>query len=50
LPSDGFNGYHTTTVNGNGEPSEKDMLAVADEVGLSRARATEVIEEVKEFV
>jgi serine/threonine-protein kinase HipA len=47
LPSDGFNGYHTTTVNGSGEPTEKDMFAVADEVGLSRLRATEVIEEIK---
>jgi serine/threonine-protein kinase HipA len=47
LPSDGFNGYHTTTVNGSGEPSEKDMLAVADEVGLSRQRAMDIIEQVK---
>ncbi len=47
LPSDGFNGYHTTTVNGSGEPTEKDMLIVANEVGLSRGRATEIIEEMK---
>jgi serine/threonine-protein kinase HipA len=44
LPSDGFNGFHTTTVNGNGEPSAKDMLAVADETGLSLPKATNIIE------
>jgi serine/threonine-protein kinase HipA len=47
VPSDGFNGCHTTTVNGNGEPTEKDMLAVADEVGLVRHRADAIIGEIK---
>ena len=47
LPSDGFNGYHTTTVNGSGDPAEKDILALADEARLSRSRATDIIEEIK---
>ncbi len=47
LPSGGFNGFHTTTVNGSGNPTEKDMLAVAGEVGLSHGRAAEIIEEIK---
>jgi serine/threonine-protein kinase HipA len=47
LPGDGFNGSHTTTVNGSGAPTDKDMLAVAAGVGLSRSRATEILEEIK---
>jgi serine/threonine-protein kinase HipA len=47
LPSDGFNGFHTTTVNGNGAPTEKDMLAVAKEVGVSQHKAAEIIEDIK---
>jgi serine/threonine-protein kinase HipA len=47
LPSDGFNGFHTTTVNGNGDPTTKDMLAVAEETGLPQRKATEIIEEVR---
>lgn len=38
LPSSGFNGYHTTTINNTGEPTAQDMLAVANEVGLSKQR------------
>jgi serine/threonine-protein kinase HipA len=47
LPSDGFNGFHTTTINGSGDPIEKDMLAVAEQVGLARQRAEEIVEEVR---
>jgi serine/threonine-protein kinase HipA len=50
LPSDGFNGFHTTTVSGNGEPSVKDMLTAAGEVGLSLPKATEIIEYIKNKV
>jgi serine/threonine-protein kinase HipA len=50
LPGDGFNGFHTTTVNGNGDPTEKDMLAVAKEIDLSLPRATEIIEEIRSKV
>ena len=46
LPSPGFNGYHTTTVNNSGEPTIDDMLAVAEKVGLNKRRATEIIQEV----
>ena len=47
LPSNGFNGFHTTTVNNSGEPTVEDMLAVAEKTGLSRQRASEIIEGVK---
>ena len=44
LPSSGFNGYHTTTINGKGEPTLVDVLALATEVGLSKQFAIDVIE------
>lgn len=50
LPSSGFNGYHTTTINNTGEPTDQDMLAVANEVGLSKQRAKGIIEEINEEV
>jgi len=50
LPSDGFNGFHTTTVNNNGEPTINDMMSVAERVGLNKNRAKEIIEEVNTFV
>lgn len=46
LPSDGFNGQHTTTVNGNGKPTAKDMLIVAKNVGMDGKVAKEIMEEV----
>ena len=36
LPSSGFNGYHTTTINGKGEPELSDIITVASEVGIQR--------------
>lgn len=50
LPSAGFNGYHTTTVNGNGEPTIKDMLVVGEKTGLNKHRANEIIQEIKEII
>jgi len=46
LPSSGFNGYHTTTINGQGEPTLKDVTAIATEIGLSANQAKEIIEQV----
>lgn len=48
LPSSGFNGYHTTTINGKGEPTFSDIIAVASEVGITKQRATQITEEVSE--
>lgn len=48
LPSSGFNGYHTTTINGKGEPTLSDTIAVATEIGLSKQSATQIIEELTE--
>ena len=42
LPSSGFNGYHTTTINGKGEPELSDIITVASEVGnTNSARSLE---------
>ena len=46
LPSSGFNGYHTTTVNGTGEPVLSDIIAVAAEVGISKQGAMQIVDEV----
>lgn len=48
LPSSGFNGYHTTTINGKGEPTLADTLVVATEIGLSKQSATQIIDELTE--
>ena len=46
LPSNGFLGYHTTTVNNRGEPKLSDILAVADAAGLSKHRVKYILEKV----
>jgi serine/threonine-protein kinase HipA len=48
LPSSGFNGYHTTTINGQGNPTAKDIMQVATDVGLNRKRAESIVEQVME--
>ena len=50
LPSSGFNGFHTTTINNNGEPTENDMIIVAEKVGLSKTKAIQIIQEVNEII
>lgn len=46
LPSDGFNGYHTTTVNINDNPTTNDMITVAERVGLNKKQVKEIIDQV----
>jgi len=50
LPSSGFRGYHTTTINNTGEPEISDIFEVADNAGLSKQRVKSIIEEVNEVV
>lgn len=47
VPSEGFNGQHTTTVLGQGLPTEQDMLELAKQTGLNHKHATQIIEQVK---
>jgi serine/threonine-protein kinase HipA len=46
LPSNGFNGYHTTTVNNQGDPSWEDVMTVASNVGLNMKRAKSICDEI----
>lgn len=48
LPSSGFNGYHTTTINSKGEPTLADAITLATEIGLSKQYAAQIIEELTE--
>jgi len=48
LPGNGFNGYHTTTIAGNGDPQYADMQLVAESLGLNKNRTGEVYDMVEE--
>ena len=50
LPSDGMNGFHTTSINDNIEPTKNDLIAVAVRAGLSKKDAEETFEQIKEIV
>jgi len=50
LPGNGFNGFHTTTVNNSGEPSLQDMMTVAEKIGLNKQRARDIIQSVNEQI
>ena len=50
LPSEGFGGQHTTTVNGQGNPTMNDCMTVAKEVGFPEKRATEIAEQIKKIL
>ena len=46
LPSRGFNGFHTTTVNNSGEPSIEDIMTVAEKAGINKQKARDIIEKI----
>lgn len=50
LPSSGFNGFHTTTINNSGEPTVNDMMSVAIKAGLNKQKVTEIIQEIEALV
>ena len=50
LPSNGFNGFHTTTINNKGEPTVGDMMSLAEKIGLNKQRASEIIQRINELV
>ncbi len=47
VPCPGFNGQHTTTINGNGLPDTTDILTVATEIGINKTLALSILEEAK---
>ena len=49
--SNSIGGEHATTVNGNGlNPGENDLLAVAENIGLSLPKVKRIVDEVEECV
>jgi len=50
LPSSGFNGFHTTTVNNSGKPTVNDMMTVAEKIGMNKQRAKEIIQNINEQI
>lgn len=42
LPSDGMNGFHTTSINDSIEPTKDDLIAVAVKAGLNKKEAKEI--------
>ena len=46
LPCYGFNGHHSTTIAGQGNPTVKDMYEVATQTSISTKRAEKIYEEV----
>lgn len=50
LPSDGINGYHTTSINDSINPTKEDVIAVAVNAGLDRAESERIFEMMKEII
>lgn len=50
LPSDGMNGFHTTSINDSIEPTEDDLFAVAEKAGLKRKDAEEIFISMKSII
>lgn len=50
LPSDGINGFRTTSINDSIEPSENDLFAVAVKAGLNKKEAVEIYEKIMNVV
>lgn len=48
LPCNGFNGFHTTTIAGQGDPKYSDIQHVAESLGLNKKRAKEIYETIRE--
>lgn len=45
-PSNGFNGQHTTTINGKGTPRYEDLIKAGEEVFITKKRGRELFVEV----
>jgi serine/threonine-protein kinase HipA len=46
--SPGFNGFHTTTIAGSGNPTRKDIFEAAKIVGFPQKQASHILDEVQE--
>ena len=50
LPSEGMNGYHTTTINDKIEPIRNDLIAVALKSGLDKSQAEQIFESIQTII
>jgi len=50
LPSDGMNGFHTTSINESITPAKEDLFTVAQKTGLERNKAIAIFKEIWEFL
>lgn len=50
LPSDGMNGFRTTSINDKIEPTDEDLIAVAVNAGLDRKEAVRSLKKLVELV
>ena len=48
LPSDGMNGYHTTSINDNIDPTKNDLIAVAIKAGLNKKEAETIYNDIEQ--
>jgi serine/threonine-protein kinase HipA len=47
-PSGGFNGSHSTTIAGQGQPTKSDLFEVGSQTGLKKSRLLQIFDEVYE--
>jgi len=50
LPSDGINGFHTTSINDKIEPTKNDLFAVAVKAGLNEKDIVSDFENIRNFI
>lgn len=50
LPSDGINGFRTTSINDSIEPSREDVIAVAVKAGLNKKDAEDIYRDMADAV
>ena len=50
LPSDGMNGFHTTSINDSIEPTKRDLIDVAVKAGLNQKEADEIFERINTVI
>lgn len=50
LPSDGINGFRTTSINDSIEPTKEDLFAVAVKAGLDKKDVRKIFEDVHSLI
>ena len=50
LPSEGINGFHTTSINDNINPTKNDLITVAVKLGLDKNKALTIFDEIYSII